>query len=474
MDGKAPMTLAAQNDWSARFLPPHPEGRPGPFPNFVWLRTLAELPRIVRNPLESFAKFQFETPVSRYRLFHMPFALISDPDLARHVFVERADVLEAEPLRQKVLRPVLRDGMLTAEGHVWRRARRAIAPMFAPRHVHGFAPAMMRVTQRVLDEWDETPGDMRVAPELTRLAYLVLSETLFSGEIDGDVEAILTDVATVLEHLSAADPLDFLGVPEWVPRFTRMRGHGAVRRVREMVRTIAERRRAAIERSETVPEDFLTLLLNTGDAGESGLTLDEIEDNVLTFIAAGHETTARALAWTFYLLANDPAARERAEAEADALDTALPPDDWGSRLPWITACFEEAMRLYPPAPVILRTLSADISHGEYDIPAGTNVYVSPWVLHRHTLLWDEPNRFAPERFYGDARKSIGRFQYLPFGLGPRVCIGASFAIQEAQIILALILRRFRFDYAGERDPWPVMKITIQPDNGMPMTRRNRG
>ena len=131
------------------------------------------------------------------------------------------------------------------------------------------------------------------------------------------------------------------------------------------------------------------------------------------------------------------------------------------------------MRLYPPAAVILRRLKDPIDFGEYQIPKGVNVYISPWVLHRHTTLWDEPDAFVPERFFGDARKEIGRFDYLPFGLGPRICIGASFAMQEAQIILALLLRNLRFEYAGDRPPWPVLKITVQPDNGMPMRKINR-
>ncbi len=456
------------------FSPPYPEGRDGPYKNFILLRTFLTLPRMVRNPLEAFAKFQFDYPVSRYRLFKMPFALVSEPELIRHIFVENSDALEAEPLRQKILRPALRDGMLTAEGDIWRRSRRTIAPIFAPRHVNGFATAMQDATQSFLDDLAQQPGDLEVAPVLSRLAYLVLSETLFSGDINEDGEQILADVAQFLQHLSNADPLDLMGAPDWIPRPTRLRGHGATGRLRDVVRNTAKRRQARIKAGERVPEDFLTLLLQAGDSETGRLTIDEIEDNIITFIAAGHETTARALAWTLYLLAHDQKARGRAEAEVDALDMdKIPPQDWGNHLPWLTACFEESMRLYPPAAVILRRLTRDISFGEYEIPSGTNVYVSPWVLHRHSTLWENPAQFQPDRFYGENRSKIDRFAYLPFGLGPRVCIGASFAMQEAQIILALLLRRFRFDYTSDRQPWPVMKITIQPDNGMPMNMQLR-
>jgi cytochrome P450 len=468
------MLQSMQGSTSARFTPPYPVGRPGPYQNFVWLRTLLQVPNIVRNPLEAFAKFQFDIPVSRYKLFHMPFALVNDPDLIRHVFVENAHLLKAEPIRQKILKPVLRDGMLTAEGETWRRARKTIAPVFSPRHVNGFAEAMRRATDAFMDEIAAGPKQLTMAPMMSRLAYMVLSETLFSGDINEDGEQILTDVTQFLEHLSAADPLDLMGAPDWVPRLTRMRGHGATTRLREVVRRTAEKRAARIDAGEEVPEDFLTLLLRAGDNDKDRLTIEEIEDNIITFIGAGHETTARALTWMFYLLSHDTAARERAEAEADALDMeGLPPENWGDEMPWITACFEEAMRLFPPAPVILRTLTDDIDFGEYQIPKGTNIYVSQWVLHRHTTLWDDAAEFKPDRFLGESRKSIGRFDYLPFGMGPRVCIGASFAMQEAQIIAAIMLRRFRFDYSAAKKPWPVMKITIQPDNDMPMRIMSR-
>ncbi len=462
-------------DNDGHFVPPYPRremqrptGKPPPLPMIYW-RTMRELPRILNNPLESFVSFHFDVPVSRYRLFSIPFALVSDPALIRHIFVERADALEAEPLRQKVLKPALRDGMLTAEGEIWRRARRTIAPVFSPRNVKSFAAGMRRTTEDFIEEMKRGPEKISFSEAMSKLTYLVLSETLFSGEIDDDVEVILADVAFFMEKLSAADPFDFLGLPDWIPRPTRLRGGNATQRLRGFVRDAAQDRRSRILAGQDVPDDFLTLLLRAGDDESGALTLDEVEDNVITFIAAGHETTARALGWTFYLLGNDQEALKRAEAEADAVDISLPPEEWGKQMPWITACFEESMRLFPPAAVILRRLCKPIDFGEYQIPVGVNAYVSPWVLHRHRTLWEQPDAFIPERFFGEARNEIGRFDYLPFGMGPRVCIGASFAMQEAQIILALLLRNFRFNYAGDRPPWPVLKITVQPDNGMPVS-----
>ena len=454
------------------FVPTHVPGRP-PMPgNMIMLRTAALLPSIARNPLTGFAEVNFEDPVSVYSLFGKPFALINDPALIRHIFVERSDILKKEELSQKILRYALRDGMLTAEGDVWRKARRAIAPMFSPRHVAGFGEAMRNTCD---DFVEELRGEERVdlAPAMSKLAFLILSETLFSGEINAEGEQILADTAIFLEKLGQPDPLDLMNLPDWLPRITRMSGHSSSTRLRRIVRQTAEARRAEIEAGQDVPDDFLTLLLQAGTDEKTRLTLDEIEDNVLTFVAAGHETTARAVTWTLYCLAHDPEAMARAQSEADALDTSKPVTEWGDDLAWNTACFEEAMRLFPPAAVILRELEDDVSFGGYELERGRNAYISQWVLHRHKTLWDEPNAFRPARMFGEARRKVDRFAYLPFGLGPRVCIGASFAMQEANVMLATLLRAFDFTYAGLEMPRPVMRITVQPDNGMPMRLRPR-
>lgn len=199
----------------------------------------------------------------------------------------------------------------------------------------------------------------------------------------------------------------------------------------------------------------------------------------MTFIGAGHETTARALGWTLYCLANAPQERVEVEEEIDRVLPANPPPvEWLELMPKTRAAFEEAMRLYPPAPSINR---AAIEDDSFTFPDGTvveiekdrTVLVMPWTLHRHRALWDRPDAFMPRRFWPENRGAIDRFQYLPFGAGPRICIGASFALQEAVIALGTLMRRFRFDVTEHTKPWPVQKLTVQPQGGLPMavTRR---
>ena len=461
-------------DTTLPFVPPVPVPTADPPENFIFLRSLAALPAILKNPISTFSKRQFEELNSYTQLFHQPIALVHDPKTLRHLFVEHAKSLAAEPVRQAVLQPALRDGMLTAQGELWRRTRKTLAPVFSPRHVDGFAASMERTTKAFIDDIkSQGDGEYKVADMMSRLTYLILSDTLFSGELDADTDAILADVAHFLDKLGQPNPLDFLAAPAWMPRLTKLGGQRALKRFRSAVRTATERRKAAIAEGNDVPNDFLTLLLEA-QSGEGGLSLDEVEDNIITFVAAGHETTARALAWTLYLLNFDPAAAKRCVEEIDGLDLEnLPPQEWMDALPWTTACFEESMRLFPPAPMITRRLVEDFEFDGFHINAGANIMVSPWILHRHHKLWSEPDSFKPERFFGENRAKIDRFAYLPFGLGPRICIGARFAMQEGIIALALLLKNFNFTYTGKDKPWPVMKITLQPDNGVPMHLADR-
>ncbi|MEM1040712.1 MAG: cytochrome P450 [Pseudomonadota bacterium] len=477
------MALTLSHSPDGHIIPPFFDPMPSPNGS-TWktLLSIANLPALLRNPLEVFTDLQYEETISKSRVLNRPLVFVHDPDFMRYLFVEKPELLRSEPVRQAVLRPMLRDGMLTAEGEVWTRSRHMIAPVFAPRHVAGFARIMDRATQRFIATMATGPSPTPLAPVMSHLTYAILSDTLFSGEFNDEAEEVLEGTDQILQKFSRPDPFDLIGAPDWMPRLSKLGSTQVIQRLRTGVRTAAESRRLRINRSEGVPEDFLTLLLkaDAGDdaaAGGKTLTIEEIEDNILTFIAAGHETTARALAWTLYLLSQDPSAKRRAQAEADTLniDTAEPAN-WDKHVPWITACFEEAMRLYPPAAMIARQMTKDVSFGNHRFAADTQVLVSPWILHRHSALWDSAHSFQPERFLGAQRKTIPRYSYVPFGLGHRICIGARFAMQEAVIALVHLLRSLDFEYAGVEPPHPVMKITVQPHNGLPMviTRREPG
>ena len=309
--------------------------------------------------------------------------------------------------------------------------------------------------------------------DMTEITFNILSETLFSGEIVTESADFSDDVDSLLHRMGRVDPMDLLRAPAWVPRVTRIGGQRVLGKFREIVaKTMARRQEKIRNDPQSAPQDFLTLLLQL--AGPEGLTMEEIEDNILTFIGAGHETTARALAWTLYCVANSPQVREKMEAEIDqVLATGAEPVEWLNLMPMVRAAFEEALRLYPPAPSLNRAAIADDEWQSPDgqrvkIDAGVTVLIMPWTLHRHELYWEKPRAFMPERFLPENRDRIHRFQYLPFGAGPRICIGATFAMQEAVIALAVLMNRYRFDATPDTKPWPVQKLTTQPRNGLPM------
>jgi cytochrome P450 len=445
------------------FEPPAPKPRQKP-PSLIQMMGI-----VYRNPLELWGEPSYNRPWISIRTgIGGPLVIANDPGLVRHVLVENAGNYKMARVRQKLLRPILRDGLLTAEGEVWKRSRKAMAPVFTPRHIHTFAKPMLERSQAFAERYAGAEEPFDVARDMTMLTYDILAETLFSNQIAGEPGDFGHYIDRLFETMARVDPLDILAAPDWLPRITRLRGRKVMKFFRGIVSdTIEMRERLMKDDPDAVPTDFLTLLLRA--EGPDGLKRAEIEDNIITFIGAGHETTARALGWTLYCLAEAPWEREPIEAEIDHVVATEPdPVKWLDLMPLTRAAFEEAMRLYPPAPSINREAIEADRYKDLDIVKGAQVLIMPWTIHRHRKLWERPNAFMPERFHPEAREKIDRFQYLPFGAGPRVCIGASFAMQEAMIILATLMSRYRFDAVPDTKPWPVQKLTTQPDGGLPM------
>ena len=452
------------------FVPPAPVPRQRQLtpPEIIWTA--------LRNPLELWRQDAYRLPWMESKFFRERTIVANHPDLIRHLLVENAANYRMSEVRQLVLRPILKDGLLTAEGPVWKRSRKAMAPVFTPKHSRGFAGQMLAMSEQFIERYALIGSEGRVSDisaDMTDLTYAILAETLFSGELAGDKDTISNDVDALLHRMGRVDPMDMMRAPPWVPRLTRLGGRRMLEKFRQMVSdTMAARQERMRKAPDDVPQDFLTLLLQL--AGPDGLTMEEIEDNILTFIGAGHETTARALAWTLYCVGHSPHVRERMEEEIDrVLAEGAEPVEWVERMPWVRAAFEEALRLYPPAPSLNREATGADSwtspEGEtIHIDPGVTVLVMPWTLHRHELYWDKPDAFMPERFLPENRGSINRFQYIPFGVGPRTCIGATFALQEGVIALAVLMQSYRFDPVPESRVWPVQKLTTQPRDGMPM------
>ncbi|PZM09825.1 cytochrome P450 [Rhizobium tubonense] len=462
-------------------MSPEPFMPPAPIPRNVPPSRLEIIRTILRNPLELWGEPSYTLPWIQTRFFRESTLIVNDPGLIKHVLVDNAANYRMSDIRQLVLRPILRDGLLTAEGPVWKRSRKALAPVFTPRHARGFAGQMLSQSEQYAVKYENVGSEgvvFDISTDMTELTFAILAETLFSGEIVTASGHFADDVNQLLHRMGRVDPMDLMRAPSWVPRVTRIGGQKVLDKFRGIVRDTMNLRLDKMKKDRAAaPDDFLTLLLE--QAGPEGLTMEEIEDNILTFIGAGHETTARALAWCLYCVANVPRVRVEMEEEIDrVLATGAEPVEWLDLMPHVRAAFEETMRLYPPAPSINRAAIAvdrwtSPSGENVDIPAGVTVLIMPWTLHRHALYWEKPRAFMPERFLPENRARINRFQFLPFGAGPRVCIGATFALQEAVIALAVLMHRFRFDVTANTNPWPVQKLTTQPQGGLPMLVSSR-
>ena len=451
------------------FVPPGPIPAPKHPDAWTFRENIDSILAMSRNPVEASTEASMTLEDVQVSAMGQEMIVVTSPKAIRHIFIENAKNYRMHPIRQAILKPVLKDGLITAEGETWKFARRALSPVFIPRRTEKFAASMAIVTQRILSDCFPDGKTVDIAESYLKLAYAVLSETLFSGEIDGQSEEALRDISHFLNALGKADPLDVIMAPKWIPRLTKLGGRGAVNRLRSQVLELAKDRRARLEAGADIPDDFLTLLLRTKtDEGDS-FTDTQIVDQLVTFIGAGHETTSRALTWLSYLLSQDTAALTKVEEEIDQLDMKQSPETWQENIPFSMACFNESMRLYPPAPLISRqAIEADAFENK-SLSKDCGVLLNLWALHRHRKHWERPDSFDPDRFIGERGKSIGRFSFLPFGVGHRICIGQRFALQEAAVIMAVLLRKIRLHWVGgEAHPWPLMRITTRPENSLKM------
>jgi len=457
-------------DQGAYFRPPAPEPRARRAGPIALVRALWN------SPIEAWTQEHFEAPVVAHRLPFGTGIIVNDPAGIEHVLLSNAGNYRKDTLQRRIISGALDNGLLTAEADQWRFQRRTLAPMFSLRTVRGFSAPMLGVAREFAGRWSALAAgeSIDMADEMTRLTLEVLERTIFSDGLGHDIEEFRAAMRSYFDTIGRIDPFDLLGLPDAIPRLTRLQARGALRFFEKAVDTIITQRASRLaEEPEAVRRDILTLLLEARDPQTgSGLSEAEIKANIITFIAAGHETTANALAWSLFLLSQSPEWSARVAAEA-ARELAGPTDEAADRMVETRAVIEEAMRLYPPLAAISREAIAADEIAGHAVPAGCTVVIAPYVLHRHRLLWERPDLFDPNRFLPDARERIGRYAYLPFGAGPRICIGAAFALQEATLVLGTIMRDFRLALAPGTEVWPLQRLTLRPRGGLPMTLTRR-
>ena len=400
-----------------------------------------------------------------------PSYLINDPEGVRRVLVSNSRNYGKQTIQYRSLSLVTGEGLLVADTEAWRQQRPLVQPAFHHETLEHVVAHVDTAVQRLVREWESLPSGSIVDVDTAMMttALEVVGHALFGTDLSADAERLAEATLTALDVVVARARVP-ITPPSWVPTPGNRRLRGAVRQLDAAVtRMIAERR----SRPADAPQDMLDLLLAARDDTGRGLTPTEVRDQIVTFIVAGHETVASALSWTWALLAEYPDIQLALQAEADAVLAGRPATfaDY-SRLPYTRAVLDEVLRLYPPAWLVTRrSLQPDVLGGR-EVPAGAILILSPWLLHRHPLVWRDPDRFDPMRFLDG---SADRTAFIPFGAGPRQCIGRDFAYVEGVLILATLAGRFDVAFPdGGRRPAADPLVTVRPVGGVPLRVTARG
>ncbi len=414
---------------------------------------------------------EFRTP-----FFHS--YLCNDPALVDQVLKRcPADFPKSNRIREG-LTPLLGNSVFVTNGTVWERQRRIIDPAFEGGRLRDTFPALWAAGEamvaRLSPRADGPPVEIEV--EASHAASDAIFRTLFSIPIENEVASAVFHEFRA--HQRAQPVLNlgaFLPLPRWFPRFHRGRTKATAGRIRQLIAGLTTARAAQIA-AGTAPDDLATKIMTFADP-QTGQRFDSAEmvDQVAIFFLAGHETSASALAWALYLLATHPEWQDRAAAEAAGLTG---PQDFGQigRLPVLRAVFREALRLYPPVPMMVRESRCPMTLRDRQVPAGAQIVLSPWHLHRHERIWDAPDAFDPARFESENGREGLRRAYIPFSAGPRVCPGAGFAMIEGPLFLAMILRAYRLSPMADRVPEPIAHLTVRAKDGiwLHLARRETG
>lgn len=393
--------------------------------------------------------------------------MVMDPTAIREMLLDRVDDYPKSLVTKNLLRPAIGDSLFIAEGAHWRWQRRAVAPAFSHRNMLNLSPIMTAAAQRSADRIAAAgPRAINMLDEMVTSTFDVISDVTFSGGDGFDRSAVHRAIDDYIAEAGKLSLFDILGLPDWLPRPGRAMSGRALKDMKRIADGAID---ARAERGPSDTPDLLDLLLDgTDPKTKRQMNTAELRDNLLTFIVAGHETTALTLSWALYLMGFDQAVQQKARAEAQTvLQGRAATGADVENLPYIRQIIDETLRLYPPAGVISRTAQRNDTLCGREVRPGDTVMVPIYALGRHQQLWDQPDVFDPDRFKD--RKAIDRYAYLPFGDGPRICIGASFAQQEAVIILATLLSRFRFTPVAGKSPEPVMILTLRPEGGVWLT-----
>jgi len=414
-----------------------------------------EMMTFMRNAVQTYGEVVY------WRMWPYQVYLLENPEHIHQVLVKQARSFHKSPFYRSIMGKFLGNGLLVSDGEYWQRQRRLSQPAFHTSRISAYADTMVDYTLRAMDTWRDGET-IEVDREMMQLTLAVVAKTLFDADVSADSDGV-RHAMEVLQEVSIEDARSIFVLPEWLPTAHNRQRKAAVETLNAIIMGFIKERRA----SGQDEGDLLSMLLATEEDGE-GMTDAQVRDEAMTLFLAGHETTANALNWTWYLLAQYPEVEAKLHAELDAVLGGRPATLADlKKLPYTAQVIKESMRLYPPAWFVARQAIEDVEIGGYTIETGSLVFIPIFLVHRDPRWYDDPDTFRPERWTEEFEQNLPRFAYLPFGGGPRICIGNSFAQMEANLILATIAGRYQMrllepNQQVSTDPL----ITLRPHGGM--------
>lgn len=422
-----------------------------------------------QDPLGSFLRYTLKFgDIVRYRGLWITHQITNPEHILQVLQTNAGNYRKGRDYR--ILKLSLGEGLLTSEGSLWQRQRKMTQPAFQSQQIAGFIRLMEKYSLEMLSHWEQhaSTGEVfDVVPELMRLTLNIVSHALFTTSLESDLDSI-QDALNVGRDYSVERAWSVVRIPQWLPTPSNRRHRSSLAGFHSVIDRMITARRMSADHNN----DLLTILLQARDETGSPMPAKQLRDEVATLLTAGHETTTLVLAWALYLISTRPEVVEQMAAEISFLNGRAPSYEDLSRLRYTRMVAEETMRLYPPVWVISRTAINNDVMGEFEIPAGSEILIFPYVTHRHPRWWVDPERFRPERFLPQNSAGRPRGSYLPFGAGPRTCVGLNFAMTEILVVLTLFLQRFRPELAV--DPAQIKaepSVTLRPSPGVPIRLR---
>ncbi len=451
------------------FVPPYP------LRHKTDLGGIATLLSARRDLLSFWSEDSFRYQFMRRKIFNRSIFIANTPELVKYVFVTQKDNYESKsPQMRKALEPLLGDGLFISDGELWKNRRLLQNGLFDNSHVLAYSRVMTDTAAEMVEQWAQLPAgaEVGVLAAMGQLTSEIIARTLFGARL-GRENAVAV-ISAFAEYQAAIEQIhvsNFLGLPDWLPigQLNMKKARQAARRIHQIVDGIIETgAQGGYER--TLLSELLAA--NAASKGEA-ISREGIRNELIVLFMAGHETTANALSWVWYLLSQSPRVEAKLHAELDrVLQGRLPTYDDVAQLSYTRAVFEETMRLYPPVPILSRQAKGEDMIRKRTIPAGSIMLVVPWLLHRHRDYWEQPDAFIPERFL-DVNKRPDKFLYLPFSVGPRVCIGKMFGMVEAVLAIATLAQQFRLTLPQGAAVTHECRLTLRPRGALNMRLERR-